>query len=101
MYILRLYFIIILNILLFIGLLGGGCYVNAFYLVSIEINEKDRESSIAIASLADSIGIALAGLTSIPTHNAICNFGSRWEKILEYKSSLIEYLLFWIFIYCA
>ena len=58
-----------------LGMLAGGLYVNAFYLVSVEINERDRETSIAIASLATSIGIALAGITSIPTHNAICDYG--------------------------
>lgn len=47
------------------GLLGGGCYVNAFNLVSIEIPKEVREFSIAIASIADSFGIALAGFTGI------------------------------------
>ena len=59
------------------GLLGGGCYVNAFYRISIEIDKQDREFSIAIASIADSVGIALAGFTSIPTHNSICNLGRK------------------------
>ena len=59
------------------GLLGGGCYVNAFNRLSAEIPKKDREMSIAVASIADSIGIALAGFTAIPVHNAICTYGDR------------------------
>lgn len=59
--------------------MGGGCYVNAFDRLSVEIDKKDREQSIAFASIADSVGIALAGFTSIPTHNAICEYGSRWQ----------------------
>jgi battenin len=59
------------------GLLGGGCYVNAFYLVSVEVPAHLREFSIAITSVADSFGIALSGFTSIPTHNAICNYGRK------------------------
>ena len=43
----------------------------------MEIDKKDREASIAIASIADSIGISLAGFTSIPVHNAICDYGTR------------------------
>lgn len=59
------------------GLLGGGCYVNAFNLVSIEVPKANREFSMAVVSIADGIGIAFAGFTSIPTHNAICDYGNR------------------------
>jgi hypothetical protein len=31
--------------------LGGGCYVNVFDMISVEIEKKDREVSIAIASI--------------------------------------------------
>ena len=68
---------IVFIIIFWEGLLGGGCYVNAFNQLSIEIPKKDRELSMAIASIADSIGIALAGFTAIPTHNAICNYGDK------------------------
>ena len=84
------------------GLLGGGCYVNAFHLLSTEISSDTKEFSIAITTLADSLGIALAGFTgsllwliclflvnclinikttttstkiAIPVHNAICRYG--------------------------
>lgn len=46
-------------------------------MVSIDIPKKDREFSIAITSIADSFGITLAGFTSIPVHNAICNYGNK------------------------
>jgi battenin len=52
---------IVFVIIFWEGLLGGGCYVNAFDLVSIEIPRENREFSIAITSIADSFGIALAG----------------------------------------
>jgi hypothetical protein len=93
---------IIFALILWEGLLGGGCYVNAFYQVSIEIPKNVREISIAITSIADSFGIALAGFTgihinfflklslqcfikiliifsfeAIPVHNAICNYGNK------------------------
>ncbi|XP_011698536.1 PREDICTED: battenin [Wasmannia auropunctata] len=54
------------------GLLGGAAYVNTFYRMSSEIPKADREASLGIASMADSIGIALAGWLSMPVHNAIC-----------------------------
>ncbi len=59
------------------GLLGGGCYVNAFNLVSIEVPKKNREFSMAVVSIADGLGIAMAGFTAIPAHNRICEYGSR------------------------
>jgi battenin len=59
------------------GLLGGGCYVNAFYLVSVDTPKSVREFSIAITSLADTIGIALAGFVAIPIHNIICSYGRQ------------------------
>jgi battenin len=57
------------------GLLGGGCYVNGFNMVTVEISKDVRETSMAITSIADGAGITLAALTSIPTHNAICKWG--------------------------
>lgn len=57
------------------GLLGGGCYVNAFNLVSIQIPKKNREFSMGVVSIADGVGIAFAGMTSIPAHNSICKHG--------------------------
>jgi battenin len=68
---------VVFLIILWEGLLGGGCYVNAFYLVSVEIPKDVRESSIAITSIADSFGVALAGLLAIPVHNAICQYGQH------------------------
>ncbi|RLU15988.1 hypothetical protein DMN91_011746 [Ooceraea biroi] len=63
---------IVFAIVLWEGLLGGGAYVNTFYRMSTEIPKADREASMGIATMADSIGIALAGWISMPVHNAIC-----------------------------
>ncbi len=43
----------------------------------MEIPKEFREFSIAVTSIADSFGITLAGFTSIPMHNAICDWGSK------------------------
>ena len=48
-------------LILWEGLLGGGCYVNAFNQVIIDLPKKDHEWTIAFVSIADSIGISLAG----------------------------------------
>ncbi|KAL0108823.1 hypothetical protein PUN28_014146 [Cardiocondyla obscurior] len=63
---------IVFALVLWEGLLGGGAYVNTFYRMSTEIPRSDREVSLGIATMADSIGIALAGWLSMPVHNAIC-----------------------------
>lgn len=61
-------------IVLYEGLLGGACYVNAFYRISQEVPPKHREFSMGVTSMADSCGIALAGATALPTHNALCTY---------------------------
>lgn len=57
--------------------MAGSCYVNAFNLVSIEVPKQNKEFAIAITSLANSCGVALAGFISIPVHNAICELGYK------------------------
>ncbi|KAL2738790.1 battenin [Vespula squamosa] len=64
---------IIFSVVLWEGLLGGGAYVNTFYRMSTEIPRADRKISLGIVTMADSIGIALAGWLAMPVHNAICN----------------------------
>ncbi|XP_020711356.2 battenin [Athalia rosae] len=63
---------IVFAIVLWEGFLGGGAYVNTFYRMSKEIPEEDREFSLGITTMADSLGIALAGFLAMPVHNAIC-----------------------------
>ena len=55
------------------GLLGGAAYVNTFNNISQESQKRNREFSLGIASVADSLAIALAGFTALPLHNWICN----------------------------
>ena len=64
---------IILAIVLWEGLLGGAAYVNTFFKMTNEIAPEHKEYCIGVASLGDSIGIAVAGAVAIPSHNAICN----------------------------
>ncbi|KAK9806280.1 hypothetical protein WJX72_008416 [[Myrmecia] bisecta] len=55
----------ILLLCLLAGLLGGAVYVNAFTLISKEVEPRFREFSLSAASLGDSVGIALADITAI------------------------------------
>ncbi|GFO30161.1 Battenin [Plakobranchus ocellatus] len=65
-------FWIVLAIILWEGLLGGAAYVNTFYKITNEIPAEHKEFCIGVASLGDSMGIAVAGAVAIPSHNAIC-----------------------------
>ncbi|KAL3151769.1 hypothetical protein ABBQ38_012743 [Trebouxia sp. C0009 RCD-2024] len=47
------------------GLLGGAVYVNAFTLISRQVEPLRREFSLAAASLGDSLGIAFADIAGI------------------------------------
>lgn len=54
-------------------LLGGAAYVNSFVTISEETKEEVREFSLGVASVADTLGVCLAGFVSIPVHNKICS----------------------------
>lgn len=54
------------------GLLGGGAYVNTFYRMSKEVPEDKRKFALGVVSISDSIGVFLAGVLAIPSHNALC-----------------------------
>ena len=38
-----------------------------------QVEEEHREYSMGVASVADSTGITLAGIISVPVHNLICD----------------------------
>lgn len=59
-------------LILFEGLLGGAAYVNTFYRISQESEPRHKSFNMSITSLADSVGITLAALSSLPTHDALC-----------------------------
>lgn len=61
-------------LILYEGLLGGACYVNAFYAIYNEVPAHHREYSLGLASVSDSFGIVLAGILSTFIHNYICKF---------------------------
>ncbi|KAG0730437.1 Battenin [Chionoecetes opilio] len=60
-------------LILWEGLLGGAAYVNTFYKVSQEIDGPHKEYAMSVTTLADSLGITVAGFIAIPIHNAICS----------------------------
>lgn len=55
------------------GLLGGASYVNTFYSMSTNVPPEFQVFAFSIATLADTVGIALSGFASIPVHEAICS----------------------------
>ncbi|KAM8824820.1 battenin [Synchiropus picturatus] len=60
-------------IIFYEGLLGGAAYVNTFFFISKESEERHREFAMATASVGDSFGIALAALAALPTHQYFCS----------------------------
>ncbi|KAI1290070.1 Battenin [Halotydeus destructor] len=63
---------VVFAVVLYEGLLGGGAYVNTFNTIAKESLPQHKEFNMGIASLADSMGIVLAALLSMPTHRALC-----------------------------
>lgn len=64
---------LVFAIVLYEGLLGGAAYVNTFYYISKETGDRQREFAMAAASVGDSLGIALSGLTAFPVHKYFCS----------------------------
>lgn len=64
---------LVFTIVLYEGLLGGAAYVNTFYFISKETEDRQREFAMAAASVGDSLGIALAGLAAFPVHKYFCS----------------------------
>ncbi|XP_054861443.1 battenin isoform X2 [Amphiprion ocellaris] len=64
---------LVFAIVLYEGLLGGAAYVNTFYFISKETEDRYREFAMAAASVGDSLGIALAGLAAFPVHRYFCS----------------------------
>ncbi|KAJ8347348.1 hypothetical protein SKAU_G00287490 [Synaphobranchus kaupii] len=64
---------IVFAIVAYEGLLGGAAYVNTFYFISKDTGSREREFAMSAASVGDSFGIALSGLTAIPLHNYFCS----------------------------
>uniref|UniRef100_A0A8R1EGE7 Battenin n=1 Tax=Caenorhabditis japonica TaxID=281687 RepID=A0A8R1EGE7_CAEJA len=61
------------SVIFFEGLLGGASYVNTFRAVHRDIRPEDREFSMGVVSISDTIGIVLAGFLAMPVHNKICS----------------------------
>ncbi|EEB15167.1 cln3/battenin, putative [Pediculus humanus corporis] len=55
------------------GLLGGAAYANTFYNMSYMVDKKYRLFALSIASVADTFGIVLSGVSAFPLHTFICN----------------------------
>ncbi|XP_013381913.1 battenin [Lingula anatina] len=64
---------IVLVLIFWEGLLGGAAYVNTFRKIREEIPADHREFSLGVASLGDALGIAVAGMVSIPLHVILCD----------------------------
>ncbi|KAM9250228.1 battenin [Cariama cristata] len=54
------------------GLLGGAAYANAFLNVAEEAAPEGREFAMTVASLADTVGIALSGGAALGVHDFFC-----------------------------
>ena len=56
-------------------------WLKDLFLVWLQIEAEFKEFSLAAATIADSFGISLAGVISIPTHNHICSLNLKmWSE---------------------
>lgn len=55
-----------------VGMLGGLTYINTFFRMVSEVPASRQNFALAAVTVAESIGIAVAGFAAIPIHNALC-----------------------------
>lgn len=55
-----------------VGMLGGLTYINTFFRMVNEVPASRLNFALAAVTVAESIGIAVAGFVAIPIHNALC-----------------------------
>jgi battenin len=63
---------IVFVLVLWEGLLGGACYVNAFDNIRSQVDPAYREFAMGACSLADTVGIFVAALTSMIVRPILC-----------------------------
>ena len=54
-----------------VGLLGGGVYVQGYNRINVDMPKELREFALSSASLADSVGILVADITSLYIQSCI------------------------------
>lgn len=63
----------IIFILVFgVGCVGGYCYVQTFHRLVKQLPVSQHKFSLGMITIAESIGIAVGGLSAIPIRNCIC-----------------------------
>jgi len=60
---------VIMGLIVYEGLIGGGVYVNSFYLLAEETEEEIKEYCMSAVSFWYSCGILTAGFAGIPIND--------------------------------
>lgn len=55
-----------------VGIQGGLTYVNTFFRMVREVPPARQNFAFAAVTVAESIGIAVAGFIAIPIHKSLC-----------------------------
>lgn len=65
-------FYLVVALIIYEGLLGGFTYVNTFHRIKQEVEPRKQAFCISAVTIADTIGIVMAGLVALPVHAALC-----------------------------
>lgn len=65
-------FYIVIGIIVYEGLLGGFTYANTFYRMKKELVHSKHEFGVSTVTIADTLGIVMAGAVALPVHDALC-----------------------------
>lgn len=61
------------GVVFWVGMLGGLAYVNTFHKMLKDVPPGKQNFALGVVSVAESFGIAMAGLATIPIHRSLCD----------------------------
>lgn len=65
-------FYIVIALIVYEGLLGGFTYANTFYRMKKELPASRHEFAISTVTIADTLGIVMAGIVAMQAYNLLC-----------------------------
>lgn len=68
----------IFALIFLVGAAGGLSFVHTFWKLAKQLPQSHQEFGLGMLTIAESIGVALGGVISIPIHNILCKRLAVW-----------------------
>lgn len=72
-------FLCVVALVFYEGLITGFCYSNTYYNLREYIELKKQPLAISVVAVFNSVGVLMAALLALPTHNKLCDLYQLWN----------------------